>query len=465
MRCNTSRDAHLPSLLLGVAGLALVVIAAACAARTEPALPSVLAYPDFPYLTVPGRLVGTPGASRVDVGWRYLQSGDVRNAALEFDVALELGSGLYPARTGQGYVSAARGNHRSAVEAFAAALAADGRYLPALVGHGLSSLALDRNAEALASFEAALDVDPSLVAIGRRVEVLRFRVLQDVIDAARAAVASGQVEEARAAYARALQASPESPFLYRELADVERRAGADERALTLLARVVELDPTDAAALVTTGDLLVARGDTAAAEAAYRRAAAADPGVDLGDRLATAASRAREASLPPEFGAAQTAPRLTRGDLAALVGVRLEDLLAGAPVRQVVMTDVENHWAAAWITRVAGAGAIEAFENHTFQPDATVRRGELATVARRLIDLVAATAPSVGARAVEPPAIADLPRGHLQYEAVSLALAAGVLPLLEGGTFQVGRLVSGEEAVEMIDRVRALADAARGAARP
>jgi hypothetical protein len=47
------------------------------------------------------------------------------------------------------------------------------------------------------------------------------------------------------------------------------------------------------------------------------------------------------------------------------------------------------------------------------------------------------------------------RGHVQYVAAAAAVASGVMPLLEGNRFQVGRPVSGSEAADVVDRVRVL----------
>jgi predicted negative regulator of RcsB-dependent stress response len=350
-----------------------------------------------------------------------------------------------------------------ALKAFDAALDADARYVPALVGRGQALLALDRAEPALAAFERALAVDPSLTDVSRRVDVLRFRTLQDVIDAARNAAEAGRVPEARLAYERAVATSPESAFLHRELGLLERRAGNGDRALEHLKRAVDLDSSDAVALAAMGELLDERGDAAGAEAAYRQAAAIDPGLNLSARIAVASERAREARLPEEFRNALTTSQLTRADLAALIGVRLEGLLRRATPRQVVVTDARRSWAASWITETTAAGVIDAFENHTFQPGAAVRRGDLATSASRLIDLIAQDDPALRARLSQRPSIADVPPRHLQYAAVTSAVAAGVMPLGDGDRFQVTRQVTGAEATEVIDRIRRLA-AAAGASR-
>jgi hypothetical protein len=64
-------------------------------------------------------------------------------------------------------------------------------------------------------------------------------------------------------------------------------------------------------------------------------------------------------------------------------------------------------------------------------------------------------PALRARLAQRPAIADMTQRHIQYAAAAAAVSSGVMPLLEGDRFQVGRLVSGSEAVEALDRVRAL----------
>ena len=105
------------------------------------------------------------------------------------------------------------------------------------------------------------------------------------------------------------------------------------------------------------------------------------------------ARADLARLPEQYRAIERAPQVTRGDLAALVGVRLAPLLQNGRSRAaVVITDLRNNWAAPWIMTVARAGVIEPFANHTFQPRTVVRRIDLAQVVNRLLAKVAETTP-------------------------------------------------------------------------
>jgi tetratricopeptide (TPR) repeat protein len=359
---------------------ACLLVTSACATKiVTPPVPTTPAHAEFVYPTVPPVFLGRPGASLIEIGWRYLQNDKTSDAERTFEVALKQNNTLYPARAGQGYVALARRDFTRALSAFDSTLKAAPSYAPALVGRGHALIGLGREEEALQPFEAAMAIDSSLTDVRRRIDVLKFRGLQEVIEAARDAVRKGREPEARAAYARALAASPESAFLHRELGMLDRKTGHPDKALEELTRASELDPSDAAAFVQIGELLDEKSDYAGAEAAYRKAADLEPTPELSVRLATVAKKAREAKLPPEFRASLTSAQLTRGDLAALIGVRFDDLIRDAPPRQVVITDTRGYWAADWIMPVARAGIMDPFANHTFQPRTRLRRGDLAMV--------------------------------------------------------------------------------------
>ncbi len=156
------------------------------------------------------------------------------------------------------------------------------------------------------------------------------------------------------------------------------------------------------------------------------------------------ARAEVARLPEEYRAIEQEPQITRGDLAALIGVRLAPLLqAGAAPTPCSITDVRNHWAANWIMTVARAGVMEPFANHGFQPRTVVRRIDLAQVVSRLLARKAAPvrraarAPGRSARVTFP----DLAPSHLAYPAASAAVASGVMTT--GAGQQLSAVAAGE----------------------
>jgi hypothetical protein len=163
-------------------------------------------------------------------------------------------------------------------------------------------------------------------------------------------------------------------------------------------------------------------------------------------------------MPPEYREIESAPTITRGQLAALMGVRLEGLLAQSRrVSAVVITDTRGHWAAPYILSAARAGVMEVYSNHTFQPDATVRRGDLAQAASRALELVAARSPSLAAEWANARnrKFPDVSPRHPNHAAASLVVEAGVMATAEDGSFNLTRPVTGAEAVAAVSRLQEL----------
>jgi hypothetical protein len=191
--------------------------------------------------------------------------------------------------------------------------------------------------------------------------------------------------------------------------------------------------------------------------AYEKARSVDPGAVAVERLTRLREAEKLAKMPAEYRAIPSSETATRGELAALIGERLEPLLAKVRQRQVVVTDIRTHWAQEWILRVVRAGVMDTQPNYTFQPELRVRRGDLAQIVGRVVNLIAAATPAAAkAWTGTKQKIPDVPPGHLNYPSVSVAVASGVMPLTEMGTFQLLRPVSGAEIVEVVTRLEALA---------
>jgi tetratricopeptide (TPR) repeat protein len=446
--------------------LLLLASLASCAPRAAPPVVTAPRYPGYPFPAVPQELTGESGLTeRHQSAWNLLQSGDLRGAERAFRTLSARQPGFFPASAGLGFVMLARGDHREALEAFDRAVLGAPQYAPALVGRGEALAALGRPAEATASFEAALAADPSLTEIGARIEALRFKTVEDLIGSARRSRDAGRAEDARQAYERAIRSSPQSGFLYRELAGVERELGQLDSALVHARRAAELDPYDARSHVLAGEILEAQRDYEGAAREYEAAAALEPGDAIAERIERARAAAALAALPPEYRSIPTEPALTRAQLAALIGVRLENVILQAQRRPMpVMTDTRGSWASPWINTVVRAGVMDAYPNHTFQPAAIVRRADLALAISRLLAIVGASRPEqVRAWSEGRPRFLDLSPAHLSYPAAAVAVTSGVLQPLEGNTFQPGRPVPGEEAVAALDRVEQLAGSDGGRA--
>ena len=438
----------------GLAATLWLVVLSACAPRSAP-LPVVDAprYPEYLAPTVPSDLASERLLQYQERAWTFLQAGDLRNADREASAALRVSSSFYPAEITSGYVRLAQGDAKAALARFDSVLGR-AKVAAAFVGRGQALLALTRDAEGIDAFESALALDPGLAGIARQLEVLRFKALERDLDVARAAVKAGRLDEAKRAYQSAIERSPESPILLRGLADVERRQGDTDAALEHFRRAAELDPMDTLSLTQIAGMLEERGDLAGALAAYDQALALDPSAALSERRDVVHRRIEIARLPAEYQAIETASEVTRGQLAALIGVRLARVLT--PTKDgVLMTDVRNEWAEPWIVAVAQAGVIDPFANHTFQPDLVVRRVDLAQAVVQLLTRVASPA-ELRSWQTSGRAFSDLSTGHLAHPAALVAVASGVMTAGPGDAFGPAASVSGAEAVEAIERLESMA---------
>ena len=453
-----NRIRRTPTWLAVVCALAFGL--AACAPKTLPPAPAPATpkFPDFVFPAIPEGVAGPGITTQFQSGWNYLQLGDTHSADRTFTAVLKALPALYPAEAALGYSALARKDAQNAVQHFERAITANAGYAPALAGKGDALLALGKTEPALEAFQAALAADPSLTALKGRVDVLRFTGVQQEIATARRAAEAGHIDDARKAYQSAIAASPDSAFLYRELATVEKRAGDLAAALDHAQRAVTLDPGDARALTLVGEIHEANHEWQKAADAYSAANALEPGDVLAARADAMRERVAFDTMPEEYRTIETSPTVNRAQLAAVVAVRLESLLRRARgANAVVMTDIRDSWAAPWIQSVTRAGVMDVFPNHTFQPAAEVRRADLAAVVSHILALIGADNPKAAARWRDPrPKFADVAPTHLSYPAAARAVSSGVMSPLEGDSFQLTRPVTGTEVLAAVTRLEALA---------
>jgi tetratricopeptide (TPR) repeat protein len=440
------------------AGLAaLLWLVPACAPKVAPpTAPGAPKYPDYVFPAAPASFKDPQLLARQDAAWRALQTGDTREAARVFGEVLKRTPAFYAAEAGLGYVQTAEGKYPAALATFDRVLKSAPKYAPALAGRA-EALAASGQAElAIESFEAARAADPRLADLGRRIEVLRFARVNELVAAARKAAEDGRLDDARRAYARAIATSPDSAFLHRDLGLVALNAGDTDAAIESLSTASRLDPDDARTWMALATAHENAGQLLEAIAELERVQTLDPSEPTRAAIARLRERIDTQKFPPEYQAIPSAVQITRGDLAALLGLRVVPLLNGRRTAGVVVTDARGHWAATWILASTRAGLMDVFPNHTFQPRAAVRRVELAQVVSRVL---AALPPSV-ARPTTP-AIADVPAQHLSYPSIASAVGAGIIPLVDGGMFRPSRPVTGQEAVDVVGRLESLAKKSRG----
>ena len=352
---------------------------------------------------------------------------------------------------------------QNAATQFRLALDRQENYVPGLVGYGDALYRLDDITTALKIFRDALAIQPSLLRVERIVAELSLQVMTDRLVEARQFGVEGRLADSERVYREVISSSPDSAFLYVELASIKRQQNELSEALIVIDQALALDDSYAEAFLLQGNILELNGELALAVSSYARANEIMSTEVAAEALARARSALRAADLPLEYREIETKTEITRGDLAALLGVDLAEFLidAGSGISTPIFTDTRDHWASQWIIEVARAGIMQVGGRYQFEPGRIVRRGDLSEIVADTLLLIAEIEPELGRRwRSARPRFSDLTAGHLNFESASIAVGADVLRLDDNDRFAPTRAVSGGEAADIVAKLMELFEAVR-----
>lgn len=420
------------ALLLGTLG-------AACGGVAPPSAPA----PADDLLVVhaaPGT-ISAQDRKEIERGYRELRQGKAASAERALRRLALKRPALVPARVALGQALVRLGRSVEAARLFEAILAERPDDLGALLGSGEAAAKTGDLTTALAFYRRAVRAQPTAPAAVRRLAETKLAVTERGVDAARAALADGRHEVAVDEYRRAIEAVPEVSGLRVELADILVERGDREGAAEVLAGDTSGDRQVLSRLGQV-ELALARYDRALA--AFRRVLEQDPRDTEAQSGALEARRALEfLQMPEEYQRIYTAPQISRADLAALIAVKVTALSRVGAAEPRVAVDISGSWAKEHIIKALALEILNVYPNHTFQPGAVARRGDVARAAARVLDLL-------GIPPGPPVTVTDMSRSNLFYDAAVRVSSLGIMPTTEGGAFEAWRPVSGPQAVQVVD---------------
>jgi tetratricopeptide (TPR) repeat protein len=407
----------------------------------RPSLPRPPEGEDYLFPTArPGELRPAE-AQGIEKAWRQVLAGNPAGAEKGFRKLLLERPGLLPAETGLAYARLRAGRLAEAGNGFDAALARRPEYLPALMGSAAVAVRGRDLERALELYRRAGAIAPEDGRVRRRLAEVKLRLTEKSVAEARKAAAEGNPAGAIVAYRQALDAAPEVAGLRLALAELLLGEGDAAAAAETLAA----DPLgDRQARLRLAEVLNGLGEYGRALDTLQTILAKDP------RDSDARARAREvrealtlSQLPEEYRRIPSASHVSRTELAALVSVNVTALARLPPGEPRVAVDIAGSWARNHIARLLALDVMDLFPNHTFQPGLAVRRGDLARVAARVLDLV-------GVPPLPGPLPSDMAPANLAYEAAARVVSAGLMELSPEGAFEPGRAVTGREALDVIE---------------
>jgi Flp pilus assembly protein TadD len=426
-------------------GLAAGLVALpGCAPRVAPPIPEGEDYVRPAPASVE---VSADETRKLEEAWRKVLAGDAAAAARDYERLLGRHRGLVPAQTGLAYAQLRAGRPTEAARLFSSVLERRPEYVSALVGAGSAAFRMGDPDRALGYTRRAFEVEPSNPVVRKRLGALKLQVAESHIAAAEAARAADDPGAATEAYGAALEAAPELATVRLDLAELLAGRGDVSGAVTVL----EADPSgDRQVSLRLGTLLLRDGRAEDARTVFRRLLARDPTDAEAARGERAAQDALDfAAQPEEYRRIADASQVTRADFAALLAVRVTALAHEATSASTVAVDISASWAREHIATILGLGIMDVYPNHTFQPGATMRRGDVARAVARVLDRLGVPSSAPG------PTPTDMGPSHLDREAVVRVVGAGLMALGPGGAFEPWRPVSGREAVDIVEALVAL----------
>ncbi len=390
-----------------------------------------------------------------DRGWSSLQSGRLDAAASDIESLARRYEKSPEVATMAAFLDLRLGKPSDAERKFQAALREEPDLGAAQSGYFLVALQSGNEERA---FERLLRLEESFPQhdlVDRYGATLRVNVAESRLASARERMRERKYVEAAAQYLRALEVAPQAGSLYMEAAEAELEAGYPDRAVVHASRATELEPTNADAHRVLGEACYRNDDLAGAVRALASAAALRPEDEaLRSRLEAIERSLSETTLPQEYEGIREAERLTREQLAALLYVDLREAFDLSTTRtRVIATDVSESWASEYILHTVGAGVLEVFPNHMFQPSAFVTRLDLANALSRALENLAPDAYDAARGSAGSQEFADLARQNPGYDAAALSVSLGLLAPGELGAFEPWRIVTGPEAASGVAALR------------
>jgi tetratricopeptide (TPR) repeat protein len=419
--------------------LALLALSACATAPPRPTGPSEADDYVYPAWT-PAELSRDEGRA-LERAWQSVVAGKPADAEKRFRDLLRKHPGSVPVETGLGYALLRAGRVPDAGRTFTSVLGRRAEYVPALVGAAAAAQRAGNAEEALSLLRRAGALEGGNEIVRRRLSEVRLQVTERRVAAAREALSAGVPDRAIAEYRSALDAAPEVSEVRLALADLFLERGQPAEA----AAVLEAAPQpERQVLLRLGEVLAGQREYGKALEVYRRLLALDPKDEDALRRSREAREALELlQMPEEYRRIPAAPTITRADLAALLMSKLTILSRLPPGAAKVAIDISGSWARDQIIRALALDVLDVYPNHTFQPAAVVRRGDLASAVQRVLDL--AKYPS--ATLANP---TDMTGNNLYRYPAARVVGAGLMELTEAGAFEAWRPVTGQEAVDVLE---------------
>jgi len=386
--------------------------------------------------------------------WESVKQGRTDRAEKAF---LRLGPESPVYAVGLGYVSLLREDFSAAEEWLKLAITEN---LASLLAHlGLVQVyqKMEDDDKAFNELREVLKIDPLNSWAREGYESLKAQKTEEAVSSARQAAAKGDNETARESYLKALHYSPESVDIHLALAALYKSENKIPNTLVHLKAAAAAAPDNAEALQKYAAALAEAKQYDRSLDFYQRVLELDSGNEEARRqVEELKNKLGIAELPSRYNDIPVSSAITREDLAALLAVKLREVLTETAAQPPIIIDISASWASRYIVKVASLGLLMVHSNHAFQPKRTITRAELAETLFRTIQYLERKGHKF-IHQIPPNRIQalDVTPDHFGYQPITQILSYQVMELYPDKTFRPGQPVPGPEASKTIDILLAL----------
>ncbi len=391
---------------------------------------------------------------QMEEAWDRLRQGRLDKAEEAF---LRLGSASPLYYTGLGYVFLLREDFPSAEGYFRLALEENPNSLLAHLGLTQLYQKVGEEDKTFNELREVLKVEPTNSWAKQGYEFLKTQKTEQAIESARAAIARGDTEHGKESYLKALHYSPESIPAHLALARLYRDEDKLSSALVHLKAAAEVEPDNIGILNAYAETLAEAKEYERSIEIYQEILAQDSGnQEAQQQIESLKNTLGIFEIPSLYNEIPLAPAIAREDLAALLAVKLKDVLGETSSQPPIIIDIATSWAAKFILKATSLGLIEVYPNHAFQPKRDVTREELAETLLKVIQYLEGRGhrfiPQIPLDMIQ---IQDVAPEHYSFRTIRRILSYQIMELYPDKTFRPDQTVPGAEAVKTFDVLLAL----------
>ncbi|MCJ7611156.1 MAG: S-layer homology domain-containing protein [Candidatus Aminicenantes bacterium] len=387
----------------------------------------------------------------VEEAWTRIRQGDVRRAE---KLVAKMGPKSPFYLVGLGYVDFLNDQIESAEGYFKQELQNTPDSAPAHAGLAQIYLKQGKDDLAFNEYLEVLKKDPENPWALKEFESIKNRKTDEHFQEARIFLAAGDVEPAKAAFLKALHYSPKNLEAHLSLARLYVKSSQLANALFHFNTAYPLEPKNKDLLKEYAACLLTAGQNGRSLDIYQQYLELDPkNKEIKDRVESLKNKLGIFELPSQYKSIPLSMAVTREEVAALIAVKFKDYLNDNPSKPPVIIDIATSWASRQIIKVASAGLMEGYANHTFQPKQAASRAEMAEILVRLVNILKAK----GFRFIRqfPPEmiqVSDISTDNYYYQPIAEVVSLQLMELGSDKSFRPGMTLSGPEAIKIFDLI-------------